>query len=193
MATKKKKSVKAAKAKARPAKKPVKKTAPKKTVAKKKATKPVRVAAPMPTKSAARATRSRKSLLRRAGEAALRAMPRLSPKLGGKGKYDADLDRNTANFQSLTPLTFLERAASVFPDRTAIIHGKQRFSYTQYYARARRLASALHKAGLRKGASPHGAFVRLYANGVAAADPKSLPYGSISLALMPRPSSVCVP
>ena len=37
--------------------------------------------------------------------------------------YDRDLDRNAANFQPLTPLTFLERAAAVFPDRIAIAHG----------------------------------------------------------------------
>ena len=40
-----------------------------------------------------------------------------------KTPYDIDLDRNPANFQPLTPLTFLERAAAVFPDHTAIIHG----------------------------------------------------------------------
>ena len=37
--------------------------------------------------------------------------------------YNEDLPRNPANFQPLTPLTFLERAASVFPQHTAIIHG----------------------------------------------------------------------
>ena len=77
-------------------------------------------------------------------------MPRLVPRFGGD-KYDTDLERNPANFQSLTPLTFLERAASVFPTRTAIIHGRQRFSYADYYARSRRLASALAKKGLKKG------------------------------------------
>jgi len=77
-------------------------------------------------------------------------MARLVPRLRAD-KYDADLERNPANFQSLTPLTFLERAASVFPSRTAIIHGTQRFSYADYYARSRRLASALTKKGLKKG------------------------------------------
>ena len=38
--------------------------------------------------------------------------------------YDVDLDRNPANFQPLTPLTFLERAAAVYPKHTAIIHGQ---------------------------------------------------------------------
>jgi fatty-acyl-CoA synthase len=64
---------------------------------------------------------------------------------------DAGLDRNPANFQPLTPLLFLERAASVFPDHTALIHGAQRFSYTAFYARARRLASALAGRGVGRG------------------------------------------
>ena len=51
--------------------------------------------------------------------------------------YDVDLDRNPANFQPLTPLTFLERAAAVFPDHTAIIHGKLRRNYAEFYARSR--------------------------------------------------------
>jgi fatty-acyl-CoA synthase len=66
-------------------------------------------------------------------------------------KYDLDLDRNPANFQPLTPLTLLERAASVFPAHTAIIHGKLRRSYAEFYARARRLASALAKRGVTRG------------------------------------------
>jgi fatty-acyl-CoA synthase len=65
--------------------------------------------------------------------------------------YDIDLDRNPANFQPLTPLTFLERAASVFPDHTAIIHGPLRRSYAEFYARSRRLASALAKHGVSRG------------------------------------------
>ncbi|KQU50088.1 acyl-CoA synthetase [Bosea sp. Leaf344] len=64
--------------------------------------------------------------------------------------YDTDLDRNPANFQPLTPLTFLERAASVFPERTAIIHGTLRRSYAEFYARSRRLASALARHGVSK-------------------------------------------
>jgi fatty-acyl-CoA synthase len=65
--------------------------------------------------------------------------------------YDTDLDRNPANFQPLTPLGFLERAAAVFPDRTAIIHGPLRRTYAEFYARSRRLASALAKAGIKRG------------------------------------------
>ena len=68
-----------------------------------------------------------------------------------KTPYETDLDRNAANFQPLTPLQFLERAASVYPDHTAIIHGPLRRNYRDFYARARRLASALHKHGIGKG------------------------------------------
>ena len=68
-----------------------------------------------------------------------------------KTPYDIDLDRNPANFQPLTPLTFLERAAAVFPDRVAIIHGPLRRSYRDFYARARRLGSALARRGIKRG------------------------------------------
>src|SRR6476661_10261739 len=67
--------------------------------------------------------------------------------------YDIDLDRNPANFQPLTPLTFLERAAAVFSDHTAIIHGPLRRSYAEFYARARQLASSLAKHGIKRGDS----------------------------------------
>ena len=68
-----------------------------------------------------------------------------------KTPYDIDLDRNPANFQPLTPLQFLERSAAVFPDHVAIIHGKLRRNYRDFYARARRLASALQKRGIKRG------------------------------------------
>src|SRR5262245_51268082 len=68
-----------------------------------------------------------------------------------KTPYDIDLDRNPANFQPLTPLGFLERAAAVFPNHTAIIHGSLRRSYREFYTRSRKLASALAKRGLRRG------------------------------------------
>jgi len=68
-----------------------------------------------------------------------------------KSPYDTDLERNPANFQPLTPLTLLERAAAVFPDHLAIIHGLRRYSYAEFYARSRRLASALAQRGIRRG------------------------------------------
>ncbi|WP_027258664.1 acyl-CoA synthetase [Leisingera aquimarina] len=65
--------------------------------------------------------------------------------------YNTGLGRTPANYQPLTPLTFLERAASVFPDHTAIVHGSLRRSYAEFYARSRRLASALAKNGIGRG------------------------------------------
>jgi len=65
--------------------------------------------------------------------------------------YDTGLERNPANFQPLTPLGFLERAASVFPQHTAIIHGRLTRTYAEFYARSRRLASALTKRGIKRG------------------------------------------
>ena len=65
--------------------------------------------------------------------------------------YDRDLDRNPANHQPLTPLSLLERAAQVFPDRLAIVHGPLRRTYAEFYARSRRLASALAQRGIGRG------------------------------------------
>ncbi len=65
--------------------------------------------------------------------------------------YAFHLDKNPANYQPLTPLTFLERSASTFPDTIAIIHGDQRISYRDFYTRCRRLASALKKRGIGVG------------------------------------------
>jgi 3-(methylthio)propionyl---CoA ligase len=65
--------------------------------------------------------------------------------------YDHGLDKNPANYQPLTPLVFLQRAASVHPDHTAIVHGKARSSYAEFYARSRKLASALAARGIGQG------------------------------------------
>ncbi len=68
-----------------------------------------------------------------------------------KGIYETGLDKGPANFAPLTPLTLLERAASVFPERCSVIHGERRYSWAQTYARCRRLASALAKRGIGVG------------------------------------------
>lgn len=57
--------------------------------------------------------------------------------------YAQNLDKNPANYQPLTPLTLLERAAAVYPNHTAVIHGNQRLTYAELYTRSRRLASAV--------------------------------------------------
>src|SRR5210317_35083 len=65
--------------------------------------------------------------------------------------YDIGLDQNPANYQPLTPLTFLERAAMVFPNQTAVIHGSLWRNYAALYARCRQLASVLAAAGFGRG------------------------------------------
>jgi fatty-acyl-CoA synthase len=65
--------------------------------------------------------------------------------------YNIDLDRNLANHIPLTPLTFLDRAASVFPNHIAIVHGALRRNYAEFYMRSRQLASALAQNGIGRG------------------------------------------
>jgi len=63
----------------------------------------------------------------------------------------ADLKPGPANTTPLSPIVFLPRAAEVHPDRVAVIHGAKRYTYAETWARTRRLASALAKAGVKKG------------------------------------------
>jgi fatty-acyl-CoA synthase len=65
--------------------------------------------------------------------------------------FERDLDQGPANFVPLSPLSFLKRAAHVWPDKVAVIHGAQRFSYRELYTRARRFAGALTKRGIGLG------------------------------------------
>ena len=65
--------------------------------------------------------------------------------------YTKDLDKNPANFSPLSPLTFIERAAFVYPDRTAIVYEDIRRSWVQTYIRCKRLASALVNRGIEVG------------------------------------------
>lgn len=67
------------------------------------------------------------------------------------GKYDLGLGKNDANYAELSPLTFIERAASVFPRRTSLIHGDTRYTWEETFRRSRLLASALEKQGVEKG------------------------------------------
>ena len=63
--------------------------------------------------------------------------------------YDAPhLARNAANFSALTPLNFLSRAAAVYPEKLAVVHGAVRFTYRELYERCRRLADALRRRGI---------------------------------------------
>ena len=71
--------------------------------------------------------------------------------------FDQHLPRTEANFAALSPLSFIERTAEVYPDRLAIVHGTLRQTWAQTYARCRQLASALRILG----ASPEPATVAL--------------------------------
>lgn len=65
--------------------------------------------------------------------------------------YELHLDQNPANYVPLTPVSFLQRAARVFPDYPSVIHGQRRFTWKETDARARRLASALAQRGIGTG------------------------------------------
>ncbi len=65
--------------------------------------------------------------------------------------FERDLDKNEANYTPLSPLTFLERAASVYPDNIAVVHGEIRNSWAQTYCRCRQLASALRQRDIQPG------------------------------------------
>jgi fatty-acyl-CoA synthase len=65
--------------------------------------------------------------------------------------YDRDLDKGGANYVPLSPVSFLMRAATVFPNRTAVIHGSLRYTYAEFLERVRRFASILKARGIGRG------------------------------------------
>ena len=65
--------------------------------------------------------------------------------------YEQNLDMNQANFAPLTPLSFIERSASVYPDRISVIHGETRYTWAETYQRSCLLASALTRMGIGEG------------------------------------------
>lgn len=67
-----------------------------------------------------------------------------------KNAFETGLDRNSANYQALSPIPFLERAAQVYPRQTAVIHGSFKLDYAGLWARSKRLASALAARGIGK-------------------------------------------
>ena len=69
----------------------------------------------------------------------------------GANIFDENLGKTPANHQPLSPLSFLERSARVYPDKESIVHGDRRYTWAQTFNRAKRLASALTKRGISKG------------------------------------------
>ena len=71
--------------------------------------------------------------------------------MNSRNIYEQNLDQNPANYAHLTPLSFIERSASVYPDKVSIIHGNTHYTWSQTYKRWCLLASALQKLGVGKG------------------------------------------
>src|SRR5262249_46906560 len=69
----------------------------------------------------------------------------------GSGQYDVGLAKVGANYAPLSPLSFLARSARVYPHKPAVIDGERAFTYAEFDARCRRLASALRRRGIRRG------------------------------------------
>jgi fatty-acyl-CoA synthase len=69
----------------------------------------------------------------------------------GTNAYAQGLDRNAANYTPLTPVSFLAKAAAVYPERLAVVHGRVRRDWRETYERCRRLASALARRGIARG------------------------------------------
>ena len=65
--------------------------------------------------------------------------------------YDTNLDKNSANYVPLTPLTFLERAKDVYPNYEAIVYEDRSYTWSEVYRRTNKFASALEKIGIKKG------------------------------------------
>ena len=69
----------------------------------------------------------------------------------GANIFDENLGKTPANHQPLSPLSFLERSARVYPNKESVVHGDRRYTWAQTFNRAKHLASALIKRGVSKG------------------------------------------
>ena len=75
----------------------------------------------------------------------------MTKKHASANPYEEGLAQTPANFAALTPLGFLARTASVYPEHAAVVHGDTRYTWAETYARSRRLASALANRGISSG------------------------------------------
>ena len=131
------------------AKRPARKAAKARKPAARKAAKAKKPVAPKPVVRPAlrRPVKNRPSVARMPGA---RPAPHKAALLS-RNIYERDLDKNPANYAPLTPLQFIERSASVYPDHLALVHGARRQSWAETYARCRQLASALERVGIGTG------------------------------------------
>src|SRR5471030_925046 len=125
----------------------VKKRVARKVVSKKAAPKKVTAPKPVARHSPRRPAKSRTSVARMPGA---RPAPHKAA-LAAHNIYERDLDKTAANYAALTPLQFMERTASVYPEHQALIHGERRQTWSETYARCRQLASALAQMGIGVG------------------------------------------
>jgi len=140
-------------ARAKAKKPPIRKPIGRKPIAKKKAVAPKPPKPPKPVARPAlrRPVKNRPSVTRMpsarpAPHASSHRAPALTANI-----YERDLDKTAANYAPLTPLQFIERSASVYPDHIALVHGERRQSWAETYARCRQLASALERVGIGVG------------------------------------------
>jgi len=71
--------------------------------------------------------------------------------MNNSSAFETNLNKNHANYAPLTPISFLQRAASVYPKRTAVVHGDTRRNWSETYSRCKQLASALKQQGVNPG------------------------------------------
>src|SRR3979409_2032394 len=71
--------------------------------------------------------------------------------MGDQSHYSIGLDKTPANFVPLSPLSFLERSAAVYPNLTSVVYEGGIFTWGQTYERCRRFASFLVKRGIGRG------------------------------------------
>ena len=71
--------------------------------------------------------------------------------MSSKGQYSIGLDKNAANYVPLSPLSFLVRSASVYPDHTSAVYEGRSFTWAQTYERCKRFASFLARRGIQRG------------------------------------------
>ena len=151
----KKAKKKPAKRKAAKAKKPVRRaaqTTQNQTAQKKAAPKKAAVPKPVVRPAFRRPAKNRTSISRMPSGRMPGARPaRPKAVLAAHNIYERDLDKTAANYAALTPLQFMERTASVYPGRVALIHGERRQSWDETYRRCRQLASALAQIGIGVG------------------------------------------
>jgi fatty-acyl-CoA synthase len=68
-----------------------------------------------------------------------------------QGHYSVGLDKNSANYVPLSPLSFLARSAAVYPNHTSAVYEGRSFTWAQTFERCRRFASFLAKRGIGRG------------------------------------------